>query len=39
MLNQAMQWVVEPGEFAVLVGASSSDIRLRGTLTVARQRP
>ena len=29
-----MQTVVEPGEFDILLGASSEDIRLRGTLTL-----
>jgi beta-glucosidase len=29
MLNDKMQWVVEPGEFRIMIGASSKDIRLR----------
>ncbi|NMC04762.1 MAG: glycosyl hydrolase, partial [Candidatus Lokiarchaeota archaeon] len=29
-------WVVEPGEFKVLVGASSRDIKLEGTFSYAR---
>jgi beta-glucosidase len=34
MLNDKMQWVVEPGEFRIMIGASSKDIRLRDVLTV-----
>lgn len=34
MVNKEMQRVVEPGEFRVMVGASSADIRLEGKFRV-----
>ena len=32
--NRAMQHVVEPGDFTVMLGSSSDDIRLRGSFTI-----
>ena len=34
LLNADMKWTVEPGEFAIMAGASFEDIRLNGILTV-----
>jgi len=34
MLNEQMQLVVEPGEFRIMIGASSNDFKLKGTLRV-----
>ncbi|QDT00919.1 sialate O-acetylesterase [Adhaeretor mobilis] len=34
LLDRNMEWVVEPGDFAVLVGSSSQDIRLKGAFEV-----
>jgi beta-glucosidase len=34
MLDRDLRWIVEPGTFRILVGASSKEIRLRGDLVV-----
>lgn len=34
LLDANMKWIVEPGDFVLMAGASSEDIRLNGTLTV-----
>ncbi|UDQ96472.1 glycoside hydrolase family 3 C-terminal domain-containing protein [Lentisphaerota bacterium WC36G] len=34
LLNEDMKWVVEPGQFNIMIGASSADIKLKGNFTV-----
>ena len=34
ILNEKMERVVEPGEFRIMIGSSSRDIRLRGSVKV-----
>jgi beta-glucosidase len=34
LLDREMKWTVEPGEFRVMIGASSEDIRLEGTFEI-----
>ncbi|QAY68112.1 beta-glucosidase [Paenibacillus protaetiae] len=38
LLNRRLEWVVEPGEFRILVGSSSEHIRLTGDLTVTKEQ-
>ena len=37
LLNQENKWVVEPGEFKVYIGASSTDIKLEGKFAIAEK--
>jgi beta-glucosidase len=34
MLNEKMEWTVEPGDFRIMIGASSRDLRLKDMLTI-----
>ena len=36
IVNAAMQSVVEPGDFTLMIGAASDDIRLKQTITVKK---
>jgi beta-glucosidase len=36
--NQELQWVAEPGEFELMIGASSKDIRLNDNFELAEER-
>lgn len=38
IVNDKMQWTVEAGEYDILVGASSTDIRLQGSVTFSSPR-
>jgi beta-glucosidase len=37
LYNRAREWVVEPGRFTVMVGASSEDIRLTGGFDIVAE--
>ncbi len=34
LLDRHMEWVVEPGDFKIMIGASSEEIKLENTITV-----
>ncbi|WP_316788350.1 glycoside hydrolase family 3 N-terminal domain-containing protein [Pedobacter frigoris] len=35
LMDSKMQWVVEPGDFSIMLGASSDDIRLKGRFNIS----
>ena len=37
ILDKDMQWTVEPGDFEIMIGASSEDIRLKTTVKLGKQ--
>ena len=37
ILDKDMKWLVEPGDFRIMIGASSKDIRLRDNITVTEK--
>jgi len=37
MLNKDMNWIIEPGDFRIMIGASSKDIRLMDNITVVKK--
>lgn len=37
MLDKEMKWIVEPGDFRIMIGASSKDIRLMDNITVVEK--
>jgi beta-glucosidase len=39
LYDRSGHWTIEPGSFTVMVGASSEDVRLTGTFTIADGRP
>lgn len=39
LLNSSMQWIVEPGTFTAMAGASSDDIRLQAQFDVQNEYP
>jgi beta-glucosidase len=35
--NDALEWIAEPGDFDLMIGSSSSDIRVRDTFELVNE--